>query len=222
MRDLRINKICMISIIAKIITLFRRFWRKYVTATLIKSQLGYCGKDVTIRFKTLSDSYKRVELHDGVFIASGFVFVSYSAKLIMKAHSNAATNFTVITGNHGRVVGRFIMDTEKERTNEKESDVVIDEDVEIGSDVTILAGVHVGRGAAIGSGTVLRNNVPPYAVVIGNPAKIVGFTFTPEQVVEHEIILYPEDERIPIEKLEKNYKKYFLDRMKEIRTTTSL
>ena len=119
----------MIKIIAKIVTLFRRFWRKYVTANLIKSQLGYCGKNVTIRFKTLSEAYNRVELHDGVFIADGFVFISYSSKLIMKAHSNAATNFTVVTGNHGRVVGRFIMDTEKERSNEVEADVVIDEDV---------------------------------------------------------------------------------------------
>ncbi len=212
----------MISIIAKLITLFRRFWRKYVTANLVKSQLGYCGKDVTIRFESLNNAYKRVELHDGVFIAAGFTFISYSAKLIMKAHSNAATNFTVVTGNHGRVVGKFIMDTEKERSNEHEVDVIIDEDVEIGSDVTILAGVHVGRGAAVGSGTVLRNSVPPYAIVIGNPAKIVGFTFTPEQVIEHEKALYPEEERIPIEKLEKNYKKFFLDRMKEIRTITSL
>ena len=195
---------------------------KFITANLIKSQLGYCGKDVTIRFKGWDKSFRRIELHDDVFIASGFTFISYAAKLIMKSHSNAATNFTVVTGNHGRVVGRFIKDTERERSHEIEADVIIDEDVEIGSDVTILAGVHVGRGATVGSGSVVRTNVPPYAIVIGNPAKIVGFTFTPEQVIEHEKCLYPEDVRLPMDILEKNYKKYFLDRMKEIRTITSL
>ena len=212
----------MVSLIANLISLFKRFWRKYVVANLIKSQLGYCGKEVTIRFSTISSANKRIELHDDVFIASGFVFISYSAKLIMKAHSNAATNFTVVTGNHGRVLGRYIKDTEKERSNEVEADVIVDEDVEIGSDVTLLAGVHVGRGASIGSGAVVRNNIPPYAIAIGNPCKIVGFNFTPEQIIEHEKSLYPEEERLPLELLEKNYKKYFLDRMKEIRSFTSL
>ena len=98
----------------------------------------------------------------------------------------------------------------------------MEEDVEIGSDVTLLAGVHIGRGAAVGSGSVVRNSIPPYAIAIGNPCKIVGFTFTPEQIIEHEKILYPENERLPLEKLEKNYKKYFLDRMKDIRSFSSL
>jgi acetyltransferase-like isoleucine patch superfamily enzyme len=207
---------------AVVVSYIKRAWRKYITANLIKSQMGRCGKDVTIRFKDWDSSFKRIELYDDVFIADGFKFISYAAKLIMKSHSNAATNFTVVTGNHGRVVGRFIKDTEKERSNEQELDVVVEEDVEIGSDVTLLAGVHVGRGAAVGSGSVVRTNVPPYSIVIGNPAKIVGFTFTPEQVIEHEKVLYPENERLPLDKLEKTYKKFFLDRMKEIRSFTSL
>jgi len=216
------NRYYILKPIAKVYSLIRKAWMKYITANLIKSQLGYCGKDVTIRFKKWNDSFKRIELYDDVFIADGFIFISYAAKLIMKSHSNAATNFTVVTGNHGRVLGRFIKDTEKERSNEMESDVVIEEDVEIGSDVTLLAGVHIGRGASVGSGSVVRNNIPPYAIAIGNPCKIVGFTFTPEQIIEHEKILYPENERLPLEKLEKNYKKYFLDRMKDIRSFTSL
>lgn len=216
------NSFAVFKPFSAIYILAKRVWRKYIIANLIKSQLGYCGKDVTIRFKDWDSSFKRIELHDDVFIADGFKFISYAAKLIMKSHSNAATNFTVVTGNHGRVVGRFIKDTEKERSNEHEADVIVEEDVEIGSDVTLLAGVHIGRGAAVGSGSVVRNNIPPYAIAIGNPAKIVGFTFSPEQIIEHEAALYPESERLPIEKLEKNYKKYFLDRMKEIRSFTSL
>lgn len=202
--------------------LISRAYLKIVLVPLNKSRLGYCGKGVRILFRNNIKQLSHVFLYDDVFIADGFTFVSYTGKLIMKEHSGAAANFTVVTGNHGRVLGRFIMDTERERSNEVEQDVIIDEDVEIGTDVTLLAGVHIGRGAAIGSGTVVRNNVPPYAIVIGNPAKIVGFTFTPEQVIEHEEILYPENERIPIDKLEKNYKKYFIDRMKEIRSLTSL
>ena len=208
--------------LASLCNLCSRFWMKYILSPLYKSRLGYCGKDVTIRFRNNVRFLPNVYLYDDTYIAEGFTFVSYTGKMIMKAHSGAADNFTVITNNHARVVGRFIKDTELERSHELEADVVIDEDVEIGSGVTLLAGVHVGRGAAVGSGSVVRANVPPYAIVIGNPAKVVGFTFTPEQIAEHEKTLYPESERLPIDKLEKNYKKYFLDRMKEIRSFTSL
>ena len=208
--------------LASFFNLSSRFWMKFILSPLYKSRLGYCGKNVTIRFRNNVRFLPNVYLYDDTYIAEGFTFVSYTGKMIMKAHSGAADNFTVITNNHARVVGRFIKDTELERSHELEADVVIDEDVEIGSDVTLLAGVHVGRGAAVGSGSVVRNNVPPYAIVIGNPAKIVGFTFTPEQIVEHEKVLYAESERLPVDKLEKNYKKYFLDRMKEIRSFTSL
>ena len=89
-------------------------------------------------------------------------------------------------------------------------------DVWIGSHVTLLKGSHIGRGAIIGSGAVVRTTIPPYAIVVGNPAKIVGFKFNPNEIIEHEAKLYPEDERIPKATIELNYEKYFLSRIKEI------
>ena len=44
----------------------------------------------------------------------------------------------------------------------------------IGANATIVCGVTVGRYALIGSGTVVTKDVPDYALVIGNPGKIVG------------------------------------------------
>ena len=122
-------------------------------------------------------------------------------------------------------VQAMIPDEVKEKmdaTNRYDKDVIVEEDVWIGSNVTLLGGAHLGRGSNIGSGSVVRGNVPPYAIVIGNPAKVVGFSFTPEQIVEHEKQLYPEEERIPLERLEKNYQKYFLKRIKEIRDFTRI
>lgn len=53
--------------------------------------------------------------------------------------------------------------------------VVINDDVWIGGRVTILPGVHIGKGVVIGAGTVVTKNVPDYAVVVGNPAKIIKY-----------------------------------------------
>jgi acetyltransferase-like isoleucine patch superfamily enzyme len=47
-------------------------------------------------------------------------------------------------------------------------------DVWIASDVVIYSGVHIGDGAVIGGNSVVTKPVPPYAIVAGNPAKIIG------------------------------------------------
>jgi len=70
--------------------------------------------------------------------------------------------------------------------------------------------VIIGCGAVIGSGSVIRNSIPPYAIVIGNPAKVIGFRFSPQEVTEHEKLIYPENERLSLNLLKINYQKYFI------------
>lgn len=55
--------------------------------------------------------------------------------------------------------------------------VTIGNDVWIGCRVTILPGVTIGDGAVIGAGSVVAKDIPPYAIVIGNPIQIRGFRF---------------------------------------------
>lgn len=50
----------------------------------------------------------------------------------------------------------------------------------IGANSVFLPGVTVGRGALIGAGSVVTKDVPDYAVVAGNPAKVVAHTNSPE------------------------------------------
>lgn len=54
-------------------------------------------------------------------------------------------------------------------------DVSIEEGVWIGQRALILPGVRIGKGAVIGAGCVVAKTVPDYAVVVGNPARIVRF-----------------------------------------------
>ena len=56
-------------------------------------------------------------------------------------------------------------------------------DVWIGQDVTIMDGIQIGNGAIIATGSVVTKNVPPYAIVGGNPAKIIRYRF-PEEIIE--------------------------------------
>lgn len=43
----------------------------------------------------------------------------------------------------------------------------------IGSNATILCGITIGEGALVGAGAVVTGDVPPWAVVVGNPAKVI-------------------------------------------------
>lgn len=52
---------------------------------------------------------------------------------------------------------------------------VVKEGASIGANATILPGVTIGRGAMVGAGAVIVESVPPYAVVAGNPARIVSY-----------------------------------------------
>lgn len=182
-----------------------------------RKKLGYCGKDVVIELPIKLDKPQNVFLYDNTNIYAGAKILIQTAKLVIKKNSGAAQGLTVITGNHLSKVGSFFKESMFNHEDEEE-DVVIDEDVWIGANVTIASGVHVGRGATIGAGAVCRNKIiPPYSVVVGNPAKVVGFKFTPEEIVEHEKVLYPESERLSLEQLEKNYNKYYINRIKEIK-----
>jgi len=58
--------------------------------------------------------------------------------------------------------------------------VILGNDVWIGADVTILGGVRVGNGAVIGTRAVVTRDVPPYAIVAGNPAHVVKYRFPQE------------------------------------------
>lgn len=89
--------------------------------------------------------------------------------------------------------------------------------VEFSFGVKIFGPIKVGRGCIINANSVVMSNVPPYAIVVGNPAKIVGFTKTPEQAMEFEKLRYELSNRTPFEVLKKNYEQYYLDRLDDIR-----
>lgn len=184
----------------------------------VLSKLGFCGKNVSLNTVRIHNPHN-VFLYDNTNILPGFIFISHRGQFFFHQGSAAAQNLTVVTDSHIRKVGKLFKDEElfyKYKDNISEN-VVVEEDVWIGTNVTLLPGVTIGRGSNVGAGTVIRGKVPPYSIVSGNPGKVICFTFTPEEIIEHEKALYPEEDRLPLELLEKNYEKYFLKRLKEIK-----
>lgn len=61
---------------------------------------------------------------------------------------------------------------------EKYSRSIIRKGASIGANSTILPGLVIGRECMIGAGAVVTRNVPPHAIVVGNPARIIGYSQT--------------------------------------------
>lgn len=59
----------------------------------------------------------------------------------------------------------------------KKNTLIIGNDVWIGNGAKVLEGVEVGDGAIIGAGAIVAKDVPPYAIVGGNPAKVIRYRF---------------------------------------------
>lgn len=63
-------------------------------------------------------------------------------------------------------------------------DIIVGNDVWIGNEALLLSGVTVGDGAVIGSRAVVAHDVPPYSVVVGNPARVCKQRFDKE-IIEY-------------------------------------
>ena len=62
--------------------------------------------------------------------------------------------------------------------------IIIENDVWIASNVTIKEGVKISNGAVIAMESLVVKDVPPYALVGGNPAKVIKYRFSKEQIEE--------------------------------------
>lgn len=64
----------------------------------------------------------------------------------------------------------------------RQGQVIIMNDCWIGENVTLLSGITIGNGAVVAAESVVTKDVPEYAIVGGNPAKIIGYRFQPSQI----------------------------------------
>jgi acetyltransferase-like isoleucine patch superfamily enzyme len=74
----------------------------------------------------------------------------------------------------GQVNGEKWIDSDSVQERKK---ITIGNDVFIGMNVVILDGVTIGDGSVVGAGCIVSKDVPPYAIVVGNPMRIVRYRF---------------------------------------------
>jgi acetyltransferase-like isoleucine patch superfamily enzyme len=74
--------------------------------------------------------------------------------------------------DHIRTIGL----REKNDYDLKEQEIIIEDNVWLGYNCSVNRGVTIGKGAIIGSNTIVTKDVPAFAILVGNPAKIIGYS----------------------------------------------
>lgn len=175
-----------------------------------RSDIGSAGKNAIIGIPCYIGSPKTLHMEENTAIRPGAIIQNTSKEHIyIKKYSAIGIHCTIVTNSHKSTVGIPQVILGPSHINDISKDLHIDEDVWVGTNVTILVGGDLGRGCIVGASSTVTKPVPPYALVIGSPAKIVGVKFSIDQILEHEKALYPENERFSREYLEELFTKYY-------------
>lgn len=164
-----------------------------------KKDFGKLGELSNLSSSIILSNPKNIFIDDHVTIGSNAILYATNAKIIIKKYFVSAYGLKISTGQHERRIGRFLASISEKEKNHNiglDKDVIINEDVWAGFDVTIMAGVEIGRGVTIAAGAVVTHSLPAYCVAGGVPAKVIKFYWSIEQILEHEKILYSEEDRL--------------------------
>ena len=164
-----------------------------------KKDFGKLGELSSLSSSIRLSNPKNIFIDDHVTIGSNAILYATNAKIIIKKYFVSAYGLKISTGQHERRIGRFLASISEKEKNHNiglDKDVIINEDVWAGFDVTIMAGVEIGRGVTIAAGSVVTHSLPAYCVAGGVPAKVIKFYWSIEQILEHEKILYSEEDRL--------------------------
>ena len=169
--------------------LSRKILRKLCCIVVRRSFLE-CGSRVDFDPLSSTFSYGSIELGDNVFIGGQAWFSCAFGKIIIGSYVMFGPGVRILGGNHRfDSIGEY-MYGDIHKTEGEDPGVIIRDDVWVGANTIILAGVEVGEGAIIGAGSVVTKNVPPYAIVVGVPAKVIRMRFAPGDIEEHRKLLH--------------------------------
>jgi acetyltransferase-like isoleucine patch superfamily enzyme len=118
----------------------------------------------------IAGNLEKFFIHETSHLKSG-TFIECSGGVNIGQYFHTGRGLTVFSTNHHYNSEQSIP---YDRTV-IEKPVIIKDFVWFGANVTVVPGVTVGEGAVVGAGAVLTKDVPDYAVVGGNPAKIIKY-----------------------------------------------
>ena len=134
-------------------------------------------------FEDVTNFEKNVKYHfdftGDKLIIGKFCMIASDVTFIM----NGANHLTdVITTYPFAIFGNAWANAMEGKNYPSKGNIVVGNDVWIGYNATIMAGITIGDGAIIGTNSVVTKDVEPYAIVGGNPAKLIKKRFSDDEI----------------------------------------
>lgn len=139
------------KILCKIrLSIYRVFGMKIGNSNFFDSGFRfYSPKNIEIGENCSFGHYTKIWAYNKVFIGD---YVQTAIGVTIVSGSHDSTNYSPLT---------------------QEQEVFLEGENWIGANVTILGGVRIGKGSIIGAGAVVINDIPPYSIAVGIPAKVI-------------------------------------------------
>lgn len=141
------------------VDVYRTFRISSTTKIYADSKL-VIGKGLTTNNNCVIDSNDSF----GIFIGENLLL---APDVFIRAGNHDYSYFEDAFQEHGHCAKKI-------EYNEEIYSIVIEDNVWIGRGATIISGAHIGKGSVIGAGAVVKEPIPEYSIVIGNPAKVVS------------------------------------------------
>ena len=145
------------------------FGSKSIRYWICRHLFKKCGKKVNVERNADIGSGRYIEIGD----YSGIGVNCRIGRAIIGKHVMMGPDVVFVSRNHDYTVTNRPMQGSGHICDD--TPIEIEDDVWIGTRVIILPGRKIGKGAVLGAGAVITKDVPDYAIVAGNPARIIRF-----------------------------------------------
>jgi len=165
------------------------------------------GRELVVGRRLIKSGHLVVGPHTAAYCLPHIKHFNYNtSRLVIGDYSSVSVNATVYLGGGHKIHGattyphRILWGMEgagEDGFPTEAKDTYIGNDVWVGANAHILGGVTIGDGAVVGTASVVTKDVPPYGIVAGNPARLIRYRHTPEQIealLEIKWWDWPEDE----------------------------
>lgn len=165
-----------------VLRLFPKVAHRFFWLPIIKKSLGECGSDVRVGRRFEAFGINNIHMGSDIGLGADNLFLCTRAKIYIGDHVMTGPNVTMITGGHRYdIKGRPMKNVgNDEKLPENDQDIKLEGDNWIGANATILKGVTIGEGAIVAAGAVVTENVKPFTIVGGVPAKLIKMRFEGE------------------------------------------
>ncbi len=148
-------------------------------------------------------------LDDYVMIQNLVNFISFRGKVVVKKYSVISSGCTIVPSTHLAAPGVPFYFQAKDHCGDEDHTITVNEDCWVGANSILLPKCSLGRGCVVAAGSVVTREFPPYAVIAGAPARIIGVKFSRADVEKHEAMIYPPSERMSAQELDKLFSTFY-------------